>query len=155
GLGVPDPAEGIQVLERRALVAGPWLEPLVGETYSYRHALLRDAGYASLSRADRAWLHVSYARWLERVAGESWAQAAELIGRHYATALESTPALAHEVGDGVGRAGSRRSARGRRPRRGPIAARAGTRAHCRRRTAQTGAPSPAARAGDRVERGHA
>jgi hypothetical protein len=94
---------GIEVLARRALVAGPTVDPLVGRTYAYRHALLRDAGYASLSRSDRARLHVRLARWLESTVRPDQPQIAELIGVQYEQALESAPALSGELGEGLSR----------------------------------------------------
>ena len=50
GIGARD---GLDVLHRRAFVAGPLADPITGEAFAYRHALLRDAGYASLARAER------------------------------------------------------------------------------------------------------
>ncbi|MGZ4152306.1 MAG: ATP-binding protein, partial [Actinomycetota bacterium] len=94
---------GIEVLARRALVAGPTDDPLVGRAYAYRHALLRDAGYASLSRSDRARLHVRLARWLESTVRPDQPQVAELIGLQYEQALESAPALSSDVGEGLSR----------------------------------------------------
>ncbi len=91
------------MLARRALVAGPTDDPLVGRTYAYRHALLRDAGYASLSRSDRARLHVRLARWLESTVRPDQPQIAELIGVQYEQALESAPALAGDLGEGLSR----------------------------------------------------
>ncbi len=103
-LDVPDVAASLATLERRGLIGNPEVDPITGPGYAYRHALLRDAGYASLSRAERARLHVRLARWLERTAGERSLEVAELIGNHFALALESTPLLAIEVGEGVDRA---------------------------------------------------
>ena len=94
---------GLESLERRGVVHGPVPDPVLGDTYSFRHALLRDVGYASLSRAERALLHVRMARWLEVVAGSRAAEVAEVVGRHYAAALESAPALAATVGDDLDR----------------------------------------------------
>ncbi len=88
--------DGLDVLRRRALLAGPVREPITGDAFAYRHALLRDAGYASLARAERARLHVAMARWLESVAGERADVVAEAIAEHYASALESRPALASD-----------------------------------------------------------
>jgi class 3 adenylate cyclase/tetratricopeptide (TPR) repeat protein len=102
-LGVMDPDPAIEVLSRRALIAGPFADPLLGRSHQFRHALLRDAGYASLSRAERALLHIRLARWLEEAAGTRWAEVAEVIGNHYRAALLSVPALAGDVGDGLGR----------------------------------------------------
>ena len=96
-------ADGLAPLQRRELVVGPISEPLLGDAFSYRHALLRDAGYASLARAERARLHVRLARWLEQAAGERGAEVAEQVAGHYAAALESAPALAMEVDAGLDR----------------------------------------------------
>jgi len=71
--------------------------------FSFRHALLRDAGYASLARAERARLHLGMARWLTGAAGDRTGQVAEVIGRHYAAALDAAPTLAAEVGEGTSR----------------------------------------------------
>jgi class 3 adenylate cyclase len=102
-----DARQGVEVLARRALVAGPSPDPLFGSSYAYRHALLRDASYASLARGERARLHVRLAGWLEDAAGPTREQVAEPIARHYARALESVPALAREVAPGLGREGCR------------------------------------------------
>jgi class 3 adenylate cyclase/tetratricopeptide (TPR) repeat protein len=95
--------EGLEPLRRRELVVGPLTEPVWGEAFAYRHALLRDAGYASLARAERARLHVRLARWLEQAAGERSAEIADQIAGHYGAALESAPALAREIDDGLDR----------------------------------------------------
>ncbi|MDQ2673568.1 MAG: hypothetical protein M3Y40_02835, partial [Chloroflexota bacterium] len=78
------------------LLAGPLREPITGDAFAYRHALLRDAGYASLARAERARLHVAMARWLESVAGDRADVVAEAVAEHYAAALDSRPALASD-----------------------------------------------------------
>ena len=85
---------GLDVLRRRALLGDALDDPIIGESYAYRHALLRDAGYASLARAERARLHLAMARWLEGVAGDRADAVAEAIAEHYALALESMPSLA-------------------------------------------------------------
>jgi len=109
-LEVADAGDGVELLTRRALVAGPSADQIFGPSYAYRHALLRDAGYASLARAERARLHASLAVWLEGAAGESLGQVAEPIARHYARALESMPALAREAAPGLARDECRRLA---------------------------------------------
>jgi hypothetical protein len=105
-LDVADGEAGTELLVHRALVSGPADDDLFGASFAYRHALLRDAGYASLTRADRVRLHVQLARWLEG-RGD---RAAELVGRHYARALADVPALAPEVAPGLGRDECRRLA---------------------------------------------
>ena len=102
-LDVESPHEGLEILSRRALVSGPQSEPPLGPSYSYRHALLRDAGYASLARAERALLHVRFARWLEETPAEQRSRVAELIARHYASALDSAPKLATQIAPDVTR----------------------------------------------------
>ncbi len=92
-----DLASGVDLLARRALVSDPFADPIFGPSRAYRHALLRDAAYASLARSERARLHVRFAAWLEGVEDASPAHVAEPIARHYARALESAPALAREV----------------------------------------------------------
>jgi hypothetical protein len=71
---------------------------LLGPSHSYRHALLRDAGYASLARAERALLHVRLADWLVARPEQSRPALAEVIARHYAAALSGAPALARDIG---------------------------------------------------------
>lgn len=86
-------SEGIEGLRHRAFIDGPHADAVRGNVYAYRHALLRDAGYASLARAERARLHLALARWMEETAGDAADAIAEAIGEHHAAALESLPAL--------------------------------------------------------------
>ena len=102
--GAATAGDGLEPLRRRDLMTGPLAEPVVGDAFAYRHALLRDAGYASLARAERARLHARMARWLEGAAGERTDEVADAIAGHYAAALESAPALVREVDDGLDRA---------------------------------------------------
>ncbi len=102
-LGVAGPVEAVEELKRRALVSGPFGERLLGDSFAYRHALLRDAGYASLARAERAVLHVRLARWLEAASGSDRDLLAATVGEHLATALASAPVLAAQVAPGFTR----------------------------------------------------
>jgi class 3 adenylate cyclase/tetratricopeptide (TPR) repeat protein len=104
-LEVADASEGVRVLTRRALVSEAAPDPIFGPSCAYRHALLRDAGYASLARADRARLHARFAEWLQAAGGE---QIAEPVARHYARAVESMPALARDAAPGLSRDECRR-----------------------------------------------
>src|SRR4051794_25368225 len=61
---VEEPDAALDTLVRRSLVSAAEEDVLLGPSHSYRHALLRDAGYASLARAERARLHVRLAEWL-------------------------------------------------------------------------------------------
>jgi class 3 adenylate cyclase len=102
-LAVPETADAVAVLQRRALLGEPRDETALGRTLRFRHALLRDTAYASLARADRATLHLDLAGWLSTRPSEALPAIAEVIARHYAAAIETAPALASEVG-GRGRA---------------------------------------------------
>ncbi len=97
-LQVGEPEEAVAALARRAFVADIPADPILGPSYVYRHALLRDVGYASLARAERAVLHAALADWLADRPGQSRAALAEVIARHYAAALENAPALARDIG---------------------------------------------------------
>ena len=95
---VEEPDAALDTLVRRSLVSGAEEDVLLGPSHSYRHALLRDAGYASLARAERARLHVRLADWLAERPEQSRPALAEVIGRHYAAALDGAPALARDIG---------------------------------------------------------
>jgi class 3 adenylate cyclase len=97
-LGIDGADLGLETLLRRALVSGPYAEPGAGPVYSFRHALLRDAAYASLAKAERVALHVRLARWLEEAVVDSWPEAAEVIGGHYAAAIEHAPRFGPDFG---------------------------------------------------------
>ena len=99
-LELKSPSQGLEMLRRRAFVDGPLRDPM-GDAFAFRHALLRDVGYASLARAERSRLHLALARWLEQGAGERQGEVAQLIGEHYASALESLPALGEHGRDAI------------------------------------------------------
>ncbi|MGZ4418258.1 MAG: ATP-binding protein, partial [Gaiellaceae bacterium] len=96
-LDVDDAEEAVAALARRALVGPVPDDPILGLSYVYRHALLRDAGYASLARGERATLHVRLADWLAGLAADALPTLAEVIARHYSAAIESAPSLARDV----------------------------------------------------------
>jgi tetratricopeptide (TPR) repeat protein len=98
-LEVPDPEGGLEPLRQRAFIRGPERDPAGDEVYAYRHALLRDAGYASLSRAERGRLHLALATWLEQTAGSDVARVAEPIASHYESALAALPAVGTDAAD--------------------------------------------------------
>ena len=52
------------------------------DAYSFRHILIRDAAYESLSKAMRADLHERFATWLERVAAPRIGEYEEIVGYH-------------------------------------------------------------------------
>ena len=89
-----DGHEGLDVLARRGIVGTPIADPVLGQSFVFRHALLRDVGYASLARAERAVLHVRMARWLEGRGRERPAEIAEVTG----PALRSRPDRGADAG---------------------------------------------------------
>jgi tetratricopeptide (TPR) repeat protein len=97
----PDVAEA----ERRGLISrrarrGPSGSP----TFVFRHGLIRDVAYSSLSKAERTRVHDHYSRWLEAASGERAQEYAEIVAYH----AERAFALAHELdGPGAGDLGRR------------------------------------------------
>jgi class 3 adenylate cyclase/tetratricopeptide (TPR) repeat protein len=89
--------DSLEELSRRGFVGGPLDDVLLGDSWVYRHALLRDAGYASLARAERARLHLRLAQWLRTRGPPATDSLAEVIGRHFAAAAESAPRLVREL----------------------------------------------------------
>ena len=64
------------------------------EAYRFRHILIRDAGYRSLSKEMRAALHERFANWLEQTAGSRLGEFEEIAGYH----LEQACRLLSELG---------------------------------------------------------
>jgi class 3 adenylate cyclase len=87
-------AADVSEAERRGLVSqrarrGPSGSP----TFVFRHGLIRDVAYSSLSKAERTRVHDHYSRWLETAAGERAQEYAEIVAYH----AERAFALAHEL----------------------------------------------------------
>ena len=53
------------------------------DAYRFRHILIRDAAYDSLSKTTRAELHERFATWLERAAGPRIREYEEIVGYHF------------------------------------------------------------------------
>jgi tetratricopeptide (TPR) repeat protein len=109
-------------LARKELVR-PELSSLPGEeAFGFRHALIRDAAYASLTKEARADLHERYAGWLEGTLGQPAVEGEEFLGYHleqahrYRVELgsedETTEALAARAGELLASAGRRAFMRG-------------------------------------------
>ena len=107
--------------ERRGLIARTAARGPTGtHTYSFRHGLIRDVAYASLSKAERSRVHDRYSKWLERSAGERGLEYAEIVAYHaeraYHFAHELDPSSATELGHRafalLSRSASAASARG-------------------------------------------
>jgi class 3 adenylate cyclase/tetratricopeptide (TPR) repeat protein len=92
-----------------------------GETYRFRHLLVRDAAYDSLPKMERAELHERFADWLERTAGDRLADIDEIVGYHLDQARlyrldlgpadDRTRALALRAGQRLAAAGRRAAER--------------------------------------------
>ena len=108
-----------RLVERDLLIrVAPGRQPASGELLRFRHALIREAAYASLAKSARARLHERHAEWLELLAGEL-PEADARIGFHLETACrfeqEVSGAAQPELGVRAGRrlAAAARVARGR------------------------------------------
>jgi class 3 adenylate cyclase len=89
----PNPSD-VSEAERRGLISrrarrGPSGSP----TFVFRHGLIRDVAYSSLSKVERTRVHDHYSRWLETAAGERAQEYAEIVAYH----AERAFALAHEL----------------------------------------------------------
>ncbi len=85
--------DGLLALVRRGLIR-PGAPDFSGEeAYHFRHVLLRDAAYRSLSKYLRAELHERFAAWLEMKAGEHLPEFDEIVGYHFEQAFQYRVAL--------------------------------------------------------------
>lgn len=69
------------------LLARDMLVPAEGDAYAFRHILIRDVAYGTLSRAERVRLHSKLAAWLEAAVGDQSDAYAEVIAYHYREAV--------------------------------------------------------------------
>ena len=100
-LGVARAGAALDLLTEYGLLNGPHSSAVDTASYTYRHALLREAAYGTLARSSRARLHLRFAEWV----GETFDSptAAEMIGEHLAKAFEEAPALGSTVAEGFTR----------------------------------------------------
>jgi class 3 adenylate cyclase len=79
------------------LVRKDLIRPAAGDSFAFRHILIREVAYQTLLRAERADLHAAAARWLEGSAAGREDALAELIAYHFreAATLTSTVRGAH------------------------------------------------------------
>jgi len=99
---VPNPSD-VSEAERRGLISRRTRRGLSGTpTFVFRHGLIRDVAYSSLSKAERTRVHDHYSRWLETAAGERAQEYAEIVAYHaeraFALANELDPASAKDLG---------------------------------------------------------
>jgi tetratricopeptide (TPR) repeat protein len=69
------------VVER--LLEKDLLRTSAGDSFTFRHILIREVAYQTLTRAERGRLHAAAAGWLEALAGDRVDGLAELIAFHY------------------------------------------------------------------------
>jgi hypothetical protein len=84
-----------EVLDR--LVEKDLLRSTGTDTFTFRHILIREVAYQTLTRAERGRLHAAAAEWLAGIAGEREESMAELIAYHYREA--ASIATAQRPGD--------------------------------------------------------
>src|SRR5438132_2876 len=88
--------EGLEeVIDR--LVDKDLLRPTGADIFAFRHILIREVAYQTLTRSERGRLHAAAAAWLEGLAGERADSLAELIAYHYREA--ATMATAQRPGE--------------------------------------------------------
>jgi hypothetical protein len=66
-----------------SLLARDLIVPGEGEAFAFRHILIRDVAYGTLSRAERVRMHERVAEWLEHFAAKRLDEFTELIAYHY------------------------------------------------------------------------
>ncbi len=106
---------GLDTLEHKDLIRAQRVPFAAGEGYRFRHILIRDAAYDSLSKAARAEMHERLARWFEQTSTD----VDELLGWHFEQAARyrnelgsPAPGLAQRAADLLRAAGLRAHKRG-------------------------------------------
>jgi class 3 adenylate cyclase/tetratricopeptide (TPR) repeat protein len=97
-------AADVAEAERRGLISRRARRgPSGTTTFVFRHGLIRDVAYSSLSKAERTRVHDHYSRWLERAAGERAQEYAEIVAYHaeraFTLAQELDPSGARPLGE--------------------------------------------------------
>ena len=92
----PDVRVGLEDLARRGLVQESPASSFEGQPeYAFTHALIGEVAYLRIPRGRRARRHCSAATWIARESGDRAEERAELLARHFSTAVE----LAEAAGD--------------------------------------------------------
>jgi hypothetical protein len=97
GVMALDPALGDVMGVTDQLVAKDLIRPADSDRFTFRHILIREVAYQTLTRADRARLHAAAAAWMEARAGGQEDALAELIAYHYREAAMFVPASSGET----------------------------------------------------------
>ena len=85
----------LAALERKGFLTAQPSSTFAGQAeFQFRHALIRDVAYESLSRARRARAHAEVAAWMTGVAGGRAEEVAELVAHHYSAAVTGDADLA-------------------------------------------------------------
>jgi predicted ATPase/class 3 adenylate cyclase len=109
--------DSLRVLVDRDLIRTEAADFVAEEAFRFRHVLIRDAAYRSLSKKVRSDLHERYATWLEQAAVDRMREFEEIVGYHleqafrYRTALGAPDSRATVL---AARASDRLEAAGRR-----------------------------------------
>jgi DNA-binding NarL/FixJ family response regulator len=91
-LGAAGIGDELRRLAERGLVFTRPTSSLTDEVeLSFKHALLRDAAYGTMTVAHRARSHAAVGTWLEGIADDPKAELAGLIGEHFRLAIEQDP----------------------------------------------------------------
>jgi class 3 adenylate cyclase len=72
-----------------------------GDVYTFRHILIREVAYGTLTRAERIRLHTGAGAWLESVAGADADALSELIAYHYREAIALARLIGQDVDEGA------------------------------------------------------
>jgi class 3 adenylate cyclase len=119
---LPEVARRLESVVRREIIRPDRSSPDILDAYRFRHILIRDAAYATLSKGERAELHERFADFQERAAGDRLSEYEEVIGYHLEQAThyrqglgrndERTRDLARRAAQLLGAAGIRAIQRG-------------------------------------------
>jgi class 3 adenylate cyclase/tetratricopeptide (TPR) repeat protein len=91
--GSADGRAALDVLEQRDLIRRQPSSTVPGDVeYRFKHALIRDVGYATLTRAERTSAHAAVATYLDRTVGGN-PELAWLLGYHYEQAGDAAHAI--------------------------------------------------------------
>jgi class 3 adenylate cyclase/tetratricopeptide (TPR) repeat protein len=128
GLGAEDELDPqLATLVRKDLIRSGRQDPdpSAGQSYRFRHILVRDAAYYGIPKAARAELHETFAAWLERARPGRLREYEEILGYHLeqahryraelAPADDRSAALASRAAELLASAGRRAFARGDAP----------------------------------------
>jgi class 3 adenylate cyclase len=79
------------------------IRPAERDAYEFRHILIREVAYGTLTRAERIRLHEAAGAWLDATAGEDADALAELIAYHYQEAISLARLIDQPVDDATRR----------------------------------------------------